>query len=108
MNRVQIAFVAALLLLGAVAAAYIAGWAYFIISKAMPAHIEIDTWLRYWDAYSDDQIQRKRLLTAAGISAIVVFVAPAIAIAALSQKGRSLHGDARWATRAEIRRAGLL
>lgn len=108
MNRVQIAFVAAILVLGAVAAAYIAGCAFFLISKAMPVHIEIETWLRFWDAYSDDPIQRKRLLTAAAISVAIVFVVPAIAIAALSRKGRSLHGDARWATHAEIRRAGLL
>lgn len=108
MNRVQIALVAAFVLLGAVGAAYIAGCAYFLISKAMPAHIEIDTWLRYWDAYSYDPIQRKRLLIAAAVSAIVVFVAPVIAIVAISKKDRSLHGDARWATHAEIRRAGLL
>jgi type IV secretion system protein VirD4 len=108
MNRMQIAFVTALLLIGAIAAAYAAGCAYFLISKVMPEHIEIDTWLRYWDAYSSDPIQRKRLLTAAAVSALAVLVAPAIAIAALSKNGRSLHGDARWATHAEIRRAGLL
>ena len=108
MNRAQFVVIAAYIPLGALAATYIAGGAYFLISKAMPHHIEIDTWLRYWNAYSGDPIQRKRLLIAAAVSAVLVIGGPLMAIAALARNHRSLHGDARWATHAEIRKAGLL
>lgn len=108
MSRLQVALVVAYILLGAIAAAYIAGAAYFIASKAIPRHIEIDTWLRYWDAYSDDPIQRKRLLIAAVGALLIVLGIPLFAIAAMARNGRSLHGDARWASHGEIRKAGLL
>lgn len=108
MNRMRFALAGAYLLIGAIAAAYLAGCLYFILSKAMPNNIELDTWWRYWDAYAADAAQRKRLLTAAVLAAGVVFLIPLAAMFTLVQSGRSLHGDARWATRAEIRKAGLL
>ncbi|MDQ1815797.1 hypothetical protein RBA41_21100 [Massilia sp. CCM 9210] len=94
---------------GFFAAQYIAGAAYFAVSKTMPVDIALDTWMRYWEAYGDDPVQRKRLITGAGIAAIVVYVLPLLVVM-LASRGptRSLHGDARWATAAEIRKAGLL
>jgi type IV secretion system protein VirD4 len=109
MNRRLITFLAALyLVVGTVAVAYIAGIAYFLFSKAIPVNIEIDTWLRYWDSYAADPVQRKRLLAAAVAAVALVFGLPLIGVATIVNHGRSLHGDARWATRAEIRKAGLL
>ncbi len=91
-----------------VVACYLAGGLYFVLCKVIPSHIALDTWLRYWDAYGDDPIQRKRLLTSAALAVTVVAGAPLLAIAKLTNLPRSLHGDARWATRSEIRKAGLL
>jgi type IV secretion system protein VirD4 len=108
MTRAQILFCAIYLVAGTVAACCLAGWLYFVLSKAAPAATGVDTWLRYWDAYSTDGSQRKRLLFAMALALAAVFVIPVIALASRSRAGRSLHGDARWATRAEIRKAGLL
>lgn len=108
MTRAQIIFGAICLVAGTVAAFYLAGWLYFIVSKAAPVGIGMDTWLRYWDAYSGDAIQRRRLLLAMALALAAVVAIPLIAFVSQSRTGRSLHGDARWATRAEIRRAGLL
>lgn len=93
---------------GFFAAEYLAGCAYFFISKAMPVDITVDTWNSYWAAYSNDPIQRKRLQLAAVMAGVVVYIIPLFILGALRGKGRSLHGDARWATAAEIRKAGLL
>ena len=108
MNRRHLALVAAWLVVGAVAAAYIAGAAFYILNKTVPSGISFDTWLRYWDAYSDDPQQRRHLLRAAAIAGAAVVAAPLLAIAAMNRSSRSLHGDARWANAAEIREAGLL
>jgi type IV secretion system protein VirD4 len=94
--------------LGIVVASYLAGVFYFLVNKSIPDNIAVDTWLRYWHAYSDDHIQRKRLQAAAGLSMIIVYVIPVIAIASLAVKTRSLHGDARFATPSEVRKSGLL
>ena len=108
MTRAQIIFGAVYLVAGTVAACYLAGWLYFILNKVAPTGIDIDTWLRYWDAYSGDPTQRKRMLIAMAFALAAVFVIPLIALASQARAGRSLHGDARWATRADIRKAGLL
>jgi type IV secretion system protein VirD4 len=108
MTRAQILFGAVYLVAGTVAACYLAGWLHFILNKTAPTGIGIDTWLRYWDAYSGNAIQRKPLLLAMVLALVAVFVIPLIALACQTRAGRSLHGNARWATRAEIRKAGLL
>ncbi|WLI91075.1 hypothetical protein Q4S45_08145 [Massilia sp. R2A-15] len=108
MTRTQLIFGAVYLVAGTVMACYLAGWLYFIVSKAAPAGVGVDSWLRYWDAYSGDAIQRKRLLLAMALALAAVFAIPVIVLVSQARAGRSLHGDARWATRAEIRKAGLL
>lgn len=108
MSRTRFVLALLYLVAGALAATYLAAFFYFVLCKAMPHNIGFDTWLRYWDAYGEVALQRKRLLTAAAAAAMVVFGIPAVAIITLARTGRSLHGDARWATHAEIRKAGLL
>ncbi|MDQ1829837.1 hypothetical protein [Massilia scottii] len=106
---VIIAVVLVYIIVGFFAAQYIAGGAYFIVNKTMPADIAIDTWMRYWEAYGDDPVQHKKLMMAAGIAAIVVYVAPLLLVLLATRgQSRSLHGDARWASASEIRKAGLL
>lgn len=109
MSRTKIATImVAYLAVGAIAACYIAGCAYFVASKAIPHDISINTWYRYWDAYSHDPVQRKRLQIAASAAGLIVVGAPLTVLVALAREKRSLHGDARWASHTEIRKAGLL
>lgn len=102
------ACLAAYLIPAGVAGAYLAGAAFFLANKTMPHAIGIDTWYRYWQAYSADVVQHQRLLLSAGFAAAAVLALPLCALRALANGERSLHGDARWASASEIRKAGLL
>jgi type IV secretion system protein VirD4 len=93
---------------GFFAAEYIAGGAYFLVNKTMPVDITLDTWLQYWNAYGTDPVQKKRLQMAAIVAGVIVYLVPLLILNAVRIKTRSLHGDARWATAGEIRKAGLL
>lgn len=93
---------------GMVAAAYLAGAAFFVLNKTIPDAIAIDTWYRYWHAYAADPLQHRRLLLSAAIAAAALLAPPLCALGALAHGQRSLHGDARWASEREIREAGLL
>jgi type IV secretion system protein VirD4 len=100
--------VVAYIVAGFFLAEYIAGVAYFLVNKSSPAEVGLDTWAQYWHWYSTDPVQRKRLQLGAGIAGVVVYLIPLMVISAMNNNGRSLHGDARWATAGEIREAGLL
>src|SRR5215212_668767 len=88
-------------------AEYLAGVAYFVVSKTSPADAGLDTWRSYWHWYSDDPVQRKRLQLAAGLAALLVYGAPLLAYAKTRGTSRPLHGDARFARASEIHKAGL-
>lgn len=87
--------------------AYVAGAAYFALNKAWPDNISSSTWFEYWDTYRHDQVQRKRLQAAAGLAVVGVFGLPLLGLNQALQRPRSLHGDGRFATTSEVRRAGL-
>ena len=89
-------------------AEYLAGVAYFLVNKTSPADVGLDTWAQYWHWYSADPVQRKRMQIGAAIGGGVVYLMPLLIASSLGNVRRSLHGDARWATAAEIRKAGLL
>lgn len=108
MTILRISLVLAALVTALASAAYLSGCIYFILCKVMPAGVGVDTWLRYWDAYGADPVQRTRLLTAITIAIAVTVGAPATAFVSLNNQRRPLHGSARWATHAEIKKAGLL
>jgi type IV secretion system protein VirD4 len=91
---------------GLAGSAYLAGHVYFLLNKALPHDIDIGTWYLYWQAYSADRGQRKRLILAAVLPALLVFGLPLLML--LAPRPRALYGDARWATEQEIREAGLL
>jgi type IV secretion system protein VirD4 len=93
---------------GLVASAYLAALGYFLINRAIPAGIGVDTWYRYWTAYSADPVQHKRLVGSAMFALTVVYIAPLVMLAKFRTRPRSLHGDARWATENEVKKAGLL
>lgn len=90
------------------AALYLSAVFFAIASKVSPAHARLDSYPQYWSAYKGDAVLRKRL-QGSGIAAVIVcfVVAPAV-IASATQKRRPLHGDARFATPAEVGKTGLL
>lgn len=93
---------------GAWALRYAAGGLYFISHKTDPRQVQAETWQEYWDQYQDDPKEKKRLQGSMGFALFAIFGFPLILAAIASSKSRSLHGDARWATKAEVREAGLL
>ena len=90
----------------AAAWAWLAGASYFLLNLARPRQIGLDTWWLYWQAYGSNPAQRPRLIAAALLPAVAI--ALPLALCWLRQAPRALYGDARWASSAEIRHAGLL
>ena len=95
------------LVAGGWALRYAAGGAYLIAHKTDPRQVESTTWSDYWDSYKDDPKEKKRLQASMGFAAFLIFLLPLIVAAVAMSKSRSLHGDARWATKNEARDAEL-
>jgi type IV secretion system protein VirD4 len=100
-------FLTLYLVLGLVAACYLAGVLAFVVNKQMPPEIHIDTWFAAWDRLSAIPKQRGYLQFSAGTALFVVFGVPLLLWAANAGSRRALHGDARFARPAEVARAGL-
>jgi type IV secretion system protein VirD4 len=94
-----VALIAALLL-----AQYLAGFVFLWWVKAGDREASPLTIVRYAYYYGHRDDLRRRLLIS---SAAGVAMVGAAALIALWPKARALHGDARFASRREIRRAGL-
>lgn len=107
-TKLVITATAGYLVLAVFAIQFVAGVLYFLANKTWPQDVELGTWANAWHVYSDIPIQRGRLQFAAGAAVFLVVGLPLLLINALMQKTRSLHGDARFATTAEIRKDGLL
>lgn len=99
--------------LGALGAlwAYAAGAIFYLLGGANPlGEVGLGTWWTYWQHYGAHEAVRGRLALAA-VFGLSLALSPSVALVALALRGRrrrALHGDARFASRAEIRRAGLL
>lgn len=104
----QALFLAAILGTGLVASAYAAGGLFYLANKTIPRDIGPDTWYRFWTAYREHPVQRARLLFSGIAAPSLVFGMPLLLHLRHRHRPRPLHGDARWATVAEIRKAGLL
>ncbi|RQU83902.1 hypothetical protein [Burkholderia cenocepacia] len=91
-----------------VAANYMAGFLFLAFAKMNPLHVKVSTWWHYWSWYHDVPTIRKRLMLTMIFSAGFSLVVPAIIVAKLSEVKQSLYGEARFATDAEIRKAGLM
>ncbi len=101
-------FAAAGLAALALAAAYLAGVLFLVLNRADPGQAQVGSIARYWAQYGDDPRLRKRLVASIGISGFGLLVVLPAALVAAARRRRPLHGNARFATGAEIRRAGLL
>lgn len=106
--KIKAAFLVVYVCVAAVGACYLAAAFYFLLNKTIPDVIELDTWYRYWQLYGSTGLQGGRLFKSAAAALAVVYIGPLFLIAGALRNKRSLHGDARWATVAEMRKAGLL
>ena len=90
------------------ATVYLAGVLFLLVNKVHPRHAHLDTVALYWQVYADDPRRRRQLIGSATASATALLVVLPIALVIAARPRRPLHGDARFATRAEVARAGLL
>ncbi len=101
-------FAAAWITGGVWATPWVAGGIFMLSNKASPLSIDRSTWGQSWDQLSDIKPQRKKLQATMGVALFLCFGVPLILILANLNKARGLHGDARWATKDEIEKAGLM
>lgn len=90
-----------------VAAVYLCGVLFLLLNKANPVQAKLTSIVRYWQLYADDARLRRRLQVAISVSGVgLLVVLPAVLVVAARPR-RALHGDARFATPAEVEHAGL-
>ena len=92
----------------ACAAVYLSAVIFLLLNKVHPRHAEFLSIATYWDAYADDAKRRRQLIGSVGASGIALLVVLPFSLVVAARRQRPLHGDARFATEAEIVRAGLL
>jgi type IV secretion system protein VirD4 len=91
----------------ACAAVYLAGVLFLVLNKANPRQAQFASIVHYWDLYADDAQLRKKLQLAIGASGVGLLVFLPAGLVAAARPRRALHGDARFASPAEVDRAGL-
>ena len=87
---------------------YAAGGIYLGLHKTDPRLADRQTWSTFWEQRRDDPKEKKKLQGAIGLPCFAFVVIPVFLVLAHTGRQRSLHGDARWATRREIQTAGLM
>jgi type IV secretion system protein VirD4 len=90
--------------LALVAVAYLGAYFFLLFLKLAPTQASPLTLPRYAYYYWGNPAVRSRLI---GAGALALAIVGGMALIAVLPKRRSLHGDARWATARQIRRAGL-
>ncbi|KJA10072.1 conjugal transfer protein TraG [Acidovorax temperans] len=90
------------------AALYLSAVLFLVFSKANPRLAGWNSILDYWLLYADVPVLRRRLVVAIGVAGFATLIAFPGALYAASRPRRALHGDARFASTAEVKRAGLL
>lgn len=89
------------------AGTWASGAAFLAFNKNDPRRAKPLSLVRYWSEYGEDEKMRKKLVGSMALG----YGVPAAATAALyisMQTRRSAHGNARWATPAEVMRSGLM
>ncbi len=89
------------------AAVYLAGVVFLVVNKADPRQAHITSIVHYWDWYANDARLRTKLRLAIGVAGFGLLVLLPAALVASARPRRALHGDARFASRSEVDRAGL-
>ena len=91
----------------ACAAVYLAGVLFLVLNKANPKQARFASIVHYWDHYADDAQLRKKLQLSIGASGVGLLILLPAGLVAAARPRRALHGDARFASPAEVNRAGL-
>src|ERR1700676_816223 len=91
-------------LLGIVAVSYLGAYFFLLFLKLTPTQATPLTLPRYAYYYWDNPQVRSRLI---GAGALALLIVGGMALIVALPKRRSLHGNARWASSRNIRRAGL-
>ena len=91
-------------LLGIVAVSYLGAYFFLLFLKLTPTHATPLTLPRYAYYYWDNPQVRARLI---GAGALALLIVGGMALIVALPKRRTLHGNARWASSRNIRRAGL-
>lgn len=91
----------------ACAAVYLAGVLFLVLNKSNPRQAQFTSIVHYWDLYAGDAQLRKKLQLAIGVSGIGLLILLPAGLVAAARPRRALHGDARFASPAEVDRAGL-
>ena len=92
----------------ACAAAYLSAALFLVLNKTDPRLAHFTSIAHYWAWYADDEHLRKKLIAAIAIPGIALLVVFPAALLMNVRSRRSLHGDARFASRSEVARSGLL
>jgi type IV secretion system protein VirD4 len=92
----------------ACAAMYVSAVLFLVLNKANPRQAQLTSIAHYWNLYADDEQLRGKLTASIVLSAVGLLVVLPGALIAAARPRRPLHGDARFAGRAEVARAGLL
>ena len=107
-SLLQFAFGLAVLTGVALVALWLAGFIFYLSFKVNPfGKTDLWTWWDYWQAYQARPDVVKKLKFAITAAGAISFGIPIAAILA-SSKQRALHGEARFASRAEVQKSGLL
>lgn len=107
-RKVAAALFASVGLIGlACAAVYLSAVVFLLLNKADPKQARFNSIAHYWQLYADDAPLRKKLLVSMGLCGIGLVVVLPAALLAAARPRRRLHGDARFASAAEVARAGL-
>jgi type IV secretion system protein VirD4 len=92
----------------ALAAVYFAAVLFLLLNKANPTQAGLGSLPQYWALYQGDERLRRQLLGSMAVSGFGLLVVLPGALFLAARPRRSLHGDARFASQAEVARAGLL
>jgi type IV secretion system protein VirD4 len=108
-RKVAAALFGALGLIGlACAVVYLSAVLFLVLNKADPRQARFTSIAHYWQLYADEPALRKKLLASMGLCGIGLLVVLPAALFAAARPRRPLHGNARFASLAEVRRAGLI
>lgn len=86
-------------------AMFLASVLYFVLHKLSPLRASFWSWADYFAKDPGDRVIQWKAM---GIALFTTYLLIPLLVSTLFQKKRSLHGEARFATAHEIRKAGLL
>ncbi|RMO99511.1 MULTISPECIES: type IV secretory system conjugative DNA transfer family protein [Pseudomonas syringae group] len=101
-------FVLIVFVVASVGIVWFSGFLFFVLSKANPiGKTDFLTWWTYWEGYQNNPEIAKRLTVALIGAAVACYGVPLIGLIVAMRDQRALHGTARFATKAEVTKAGL-